>query len=184
MCTTQKVEDEAVRLLTEKQMSLLQKRAMKLDVHLEVEVEAKVNRVIVRGDPNDVATLVGEIWTELNDRKDKERTKEQVKLVSKNVQWHYEMHGTCMPFDKKTNVELEKAHSEDKSVTVTLQGERYLINLTNKTGAGQNTGNQIKVNRKVLGAPAQGTFIVCLRLVFVFVFGYGSVPALDKKKIT
>ena len=163
-------------------MSLLQKRAMKLDVHLEVEVEAKVNRVIVRGDPNDVSTLVGEIWTELNDRKDKERTKEQVKLVSKNVQWHYEMHGTCMPFDKKTNVELEKAQSEDKrSVTVALQGEIYLINLTSKTGAGQKTGNQIKVNRKVLGASAEGTFVVCLRLFFVFF--YGSDPALDKKKL-
>ena len=167
-CTTQKVEEKAVRLLTEKQMSLLQKRAMSLDVH--IEVEAKVNRVVVRGDPNDVATLVGEIWTELNDRKDKERTKEQVKLVSKNVRWHYEMHGTCMPFDKKTNVELEKAHSEDKrSVTVALHGEIYSINLMNKTGAGQNTGNQIKVNRKVLGASVEGTCIVCLRLVFVFV---------------
>ena len=51
-CTTQKVENDAVRQLSHKQIGTLKKKAIARDVSLEIE--AAVDRIVVRGDPSDV----------------------------------------------------------------------------------------------------------------------------------
>ena len=95
-CTTQKVENDSVSQLSQKQIGTLKKKAIGRDVRLEIE--ATVDRIVVRGDPTEVMGIVGEIWNELNESQEEQ----QALLVSKNIEWSYEIHGAKIVFGTKT----------------------------------------------------------------------------------
>ena len=51
-------------------------------------------------------------------------------MVSKNIQWSYEIHGKKKVFSSKTNGKLEMAHSKEQStVQISLQSENFVIKL-------------------------------------------------------
>ena len=150
-CTTEKVENEVISHLSQKQLNSLRKKAEDRDVKLEVE--AVVNRIAVRGQPTEVSSMVGEIWREISERNEKKQEEEQALLVSKNIEWSYEIHGNKMFFRPKTNAKIEMAHSKDEPrVQVSLRADQFVIDLKTKTGHGQKNGEQITVSRKVKGA--------------------------------
>ena len=150
-CTTQKVENETISKLSHKQIATLRRKAKVRDVKLEIE--ADVDRVAVRGEPTEVTGMVGEIWNEINERNKKLQEEQQALLVSKNVEWSYEIHGTKMAFGKKTNAKIEMAHSkEHPTVQVSLRADEFVIDLNAKTGRGRRNGETITLFRKVKGA--------------------------------
>ena len=150
-CTTQKVEDNTVSQLSQKQIGTLKKKAIDRDVRLEIE--AAVDRIVVRGDPNEVTGMVGEIWHELNGRKNKIQEEQQALLVSKNVEWSYEIQGAKMAFSPKTNAKIEMAHTKEQStVQISLRGDEFVIDLEAKTGRGRRSTETITLSRKVNGA--------------------------------
>ena len=151
-CMTNVVADKAVQKLTHKQIDKLERQALRLDVEMKLDQES--GTITLRGDPKDVVEFVEEVWKELNASKEKERQREHVKLVAKNVQWYYSTGGGAnVPFGKKTNAELEKARANDKgSVIVPLRGISYRIDLAEMTGVGMKDGAQITVTRNVLGS--------------------------------
>ena len=157
-CTTEKVENEVISHLSQKQLNSLRKKAEDRDVKLEVE--AVVNRIAVRGQPTEVSSMVGEIWREISERNEKKQEEEQALLVSKNIEWSYEIHGNKMFFRPKTNAKIEMAHSKDEPrVQVSLRADQFVIDLTTKTGHGQKNGEQITLSRKVKGAEeGEGVF--------------------------
>ena len=57
-CTTQKVKNETVRKLTQKQINNLRRKAQQRDVRLEIEDD--VDCIVVRGDPLEVLGMMGE----------------------------------------------------------------------------------------------------------------------------
>ena len=91
-CTMEKVESEIVSQLSDEQKDILRKKAKDRDVKLEIEDD--VDRIVVRGGPTEVYGIVGEIWKEISERTKKKQEEEQAKLVSKNVEWSYEIRGT------------------------------------------------------------------------------------------
>ena len=150
-CTMEKVESEIVSQLSDKQKDILRKKAKDRDVQLEVEDD--VDRIVVRGGPTEVSGMVGEIWKEISERTKKKQEEEQAKLVSKNVEWTYEIQGTKMVFAPKANAKIELAHSKDEhTVQVSLRGDMFVIDLKRNSGSGQTSGEQITLTRKVKGA--------------------------------
>ena len=150
-CTTEKVESDVVSQLSDKQKDILRKKAKNRDVKLEIEDD--VDRFVVRGGPTEVSGIVGEIWKEINERTKKKKDEEQVKLVSKNIEWSYEIRGIKMAFAPKANAKIELAHSKDENtVQVSLPGEKFVIDLKRNSGRGQTSGDQITLTRKVKGA--------------------------------
>ena len=150
-CTTQKVENETVSKLSPKQVNTLRKKAKERDVRLEIEVD--VDRIVVKGGPVEVPGMVGEIWEEINQRNKKIQEEEQAMIVSKNVEWSYEIYGTKKVFSPKANGKLEMALvREQPQVQVSLPSDKFVIDVTAKTGCGQRNGEAITLFRKVKGA--------------------------------
>ena len=150
-CTTQKVENDTVSQLSHKQIGTLKKKAIDRDVRLEIE--AAVDRIVVRGDPTEVTGMVGEIWQELNERNKKIQEEQQALLVSKNVEWHYEIQGAKMAFGPKTNAKIEMAYiKEQTTVQISLRLDEFVIDLRAKTGRGRRSRETITLSRKVKGA--------------------------------
>lgn len=149
-CTTQKVENESISQLSEKQIDFLRKKANTRDVRLDVEIE--VDRIVVRGEPTEVTGMVGEIWQEINERNKKIKEEQQARLVSENIEWSYEAQGVRMVFDSITSAKLEMANVKgEASVRVSLRADEFDINLTVKTGKGRKNGETITIHRKVKG---------------------------------
>ena len=88
-CTTQKIKNETVRKLTRKQINMLRRKAQQCDVRLEIEDD--VDCIVVRGDPLEVLGMVGKIWHTIYWKNKKIQEDEQAIMVSKNVQWSYEI---------------------------------------------------------------------------------------------
>ena len=150
-CTMEKVESEIVSQLSDKQKDILRKKAKDRDVKLEIEDD--VDRIVVRGGPTEVSGMVGDIWKEINERTKKKQEEEQAKLVSKNIEWSYEIQGIQMAFAPKANAKIELAHSKDEhTVQVSLRGDKFVIDLKRNSGRGQTSGEQITLTRKVKGA--------------------------------
>ena len=69
-----------------------------------------------------------------------------------NQEWSYEIHGSKMVYDRKTNAKIETAWSKNEArVQVSLHGEQFVIDLKAKTGCRTRTGEQITLTRKVKG---------------------------------
>ena len=150
-CSMEKVESDNVSQLSVKQKDILRKKAKDRDVQLEVEDD--VDRIVVRGGPTEVSGMVGEIWKEISERTKKKQEEEQAKLVSKNVEWTYEIQGTKITFALKANAKIELAHSKgEPSVQVSLRGDKFVIDLKGNSGRGKTSGEQITLTRKVKGA--------------------------------
>ena len=150
-CTTQTVKNETVSKLAHEQINTLSRKAKDRDVRLEIE--ADVDCIVVRGEPTEVTGMVGEIWNEINERNKKIQEEEQAMMVSKNIEWSYEMHGQKMVFDQKTNAKVEMAHIKNQpTVQVSLRGEEFVIDLKAKTGRGRRNGKKITLSRKIKGA--------------------------------
>ncbi|XP_078382384.1 uncharacterized protein LOC144665083 [Oculina patagonica] len=150
-CTTEKVESDVISQLSHKQINSLRRKAQDRDVKLEVE--AAVDRIVVRGQPTEVYSMVGEIWKEISERTKKKQEEEQALLVSNNIEWSYEINGTKMVFGPKANAKIEMAHSKDEpTVQVSFRADQFVIDLKTKTGRGQRFGEQITLGRKVKGA--------------------------------
>ena len=151
-CTIERVESDTVSQLSQKQIDTLKKKAIDRDVKLEIE--ATVDRIVVRGDPTEVTSMVGEIWHELNERNKKIQEEQQALLVSKNIEWSYEIHGAKMVFGPKTNAKIEMAYTKEQTtVQISLQADEFAIDLKAKTGRGQRNNEQMTLSRKVKGAP-------------------------------
>ena len=146
--TTEKVENEVISQLSHKQKVSLRRKAEDHDVKLVVE--AALNCIVVRGQPTDVSGMVREIWKEISERTKRKQEEEQAQLVSRNIQWSYEIHGSKITFGRKANAKIETACSKDEPrVQVSLRGDQFVIDLKANTGLGKRTGEQITVTRKV-----------------------------------
>ena len=159
-CTTEKVESDVISELSHKQIDILRRKAEDRDVKLVVEVD--VDRIVVRGEPKEVSGMVGEIWKEINERTKKKQEEEQAQVLSKNIEWSYEMRGVKMVFGSKANAKIEMAHSKGgHTIQVSLRGDQFVIDLKTTTGRGQQSGEQITLTRKVKGAEEGKELLIC-----------------------
>jgi hypothetical protein len=150
-CKTQKVENKDVCKLSERQRKKLTTKARQLDV--TIKFADRIQRIIVRGDPEDVSVIINDIWEEIQERSKKENDSEQAKMLYKTIKWQYESHGIIHFFNKSSNAVIEKAHAnKDTRVTVEVECENYLIVFAQSTGTGLSTAQIISVARTTVGS--------------------------------
>ena len=149
-CTTQVIHYESVSQLSDRQVHRLLQSCRKRDIELKIEPAG--NRVEVRGEANNVAAIVGEIWVELNERCKKMRTHEYAKLLAGHVEWRYVLHGETRRFSSTKNAKIEEAFRKKyPNVTVGLRGDQFQLHFRDNTGKGSLSGEKIKISRKVVG---------------------------------
>ena len=79
-------------------------------------------------------------------------------MVSKTVEWVYELNGEKGVFTSETNYIIEKAHSKDHpSVNISLKGDEFVIDLSKKMGYGKHSKEQITVIRRLKQADGMGS---------------------------
>ena len=152
-CTTQKVENESVSQLSQKQIDFRRKKANDRDVRLDVEVESDC--IVVRGEPTEVTGVVGKTWQEVykENKKIKEEEEYARLVLENNIEWSYEAQGVKMVFDSKTSAKLEMANVKgETSVRVSFRADEFDIDLRLKIGKGRNNGETIIIRSKVKGS--------------------------------
>lgn len=125
-CITKKVENKVISQLSHKEIVRLSRKAEGRDVRLVVEAE--VDRIVLRGQPTEVSGLVGKIWKEIGERTKKNQEEEQAQLVSRNIEWSYEIHVSKMNFGRKTNAKIEMAAKTSHECKY-LYGESSLLSI-------------------------------------------------------
>ena len=150
-CLSSKVKDEGISKLTQSQVELLLEEAHIRDI--EMAFDAPRNRIDVRGDIVEMPKMVEKIYEEISKRTkqlEEEQEFENALMVSKTIEWAYELNGQKGKFDLKTNYKIEMADSKgDPTIKVPLQGDEFDIDLKAKTGYGQLLGVQLTVIRKL-----------------------------------
>ena len=139
-----------VSQLSHKKIETLRRKADARDLKLKVEDTA--TRILVQGESTEVNKMVVEIMKELEKIKKKKQDQEQAHLISKSVEWGYEIKGIKMVFNQRSNAMIETAHNKGKSeIKISLSGEQFLIDLKKNIGRGQQSGDQITLTRKIKG---------------------------------
>ena len=148
--------DELVCNFSESQLNILLTEAG--DVGVEMTVDAVVGCVTLLGYKEDVFRIskrVNEEVSEVRKREKEEQEEENATLISKTIEWTYELNGEKIPFDLKANFKIEKAYGTlNEKVEVTSSGETFVIDLRSETFIGyrQPQNEEIAVQRKRKGA--------------------------------
>lgn len=123
------------------------------DCDVEMTVDAATGSVILRGSRDEVHDMTKMIMQNINQARETEKKKfehENARMISKTIQWNFELQGKKTPFDFKANLEIEKAYSNgDKTVKVSSRGVDFVIDIYNNSGYQQPQNQQITVTRKL-----------------------------------
>lgn len=173
-CTVEKLEDEGISKLSESQIHMLIKSADDCDV--EMTVDAATGSVILRGSRDEVHDMTKMIMQNINQARETEKKKfehENARMISKTIQWNFELQGKKTPFDFKANLEIEKAYSNgDKTVKVSSRGVDFVIDIYNNSGYQQPQNQQITVTRKLKEAEGKTEMNIIttfeLRLLYTY----------------
>ena len=158
-CVTENVNNEGIGSLSKMQISHLESEAHKAD--MELSVNDRLKCISVRGYSTDVTDMKSKIMDEITKAIKEEKQKqeeENAQMILKLVEWSYTVAVPGKPkvFDRISNAKLEAAHNGNKStVTLTLEGQEFDINLRTKAGRGRRNGQQITVTR----TPKEGNFV-------------------------
>ena len=158
-CTSDEVMDKLVCNFSESQLNMLLTEAE--DVGVEMTVDAAVGCVTLLGYKEDVFSIskrVNEELSEVRRREEEEQEKENATLISKTIEWTYELNGEKRPFDLKANFKIEKAYGTlDEEVKVNSSGETFVIDLRSENFIGyrQPQNEEIPVQRKRKGADGE-----------------------------
>ena len=142
------VESDDISDLSQNQIRKLKREASEHDVKMEVEAEP--NLIVVQGKQEAVQHIVQEIWKMINERT-KQKYEEGIgQYISKNIVWSYELYGKVIEFGANENKMIELAHSKgDDKVEVSLGREQFIIDVKRKLGREKDSGQQIRLERKV-----------------------------------
>lgn len=142
------VESDDISDLSQNQIRKLKREASEHDVKMEVEAEP--NLIVVQGKQEDVQHIVQEIWKMINERMKQKYEEDIGQYISNNIVWSYELNGNVIEFGANENKMIELAHSKgDDKVEVSLGREQFIIDVKRKLGRGKDSGQQIRLERKV-----------------------------------
>ncbi|XP_068102336.1 protein mono-ADP-ribosyltransferase PARP14-like isoform X2 [Hyperolius riggenbachi] len=104
--------------------------------------------VKVLGLSKDVLEVSNKIQDMIKNVRDKKTREREAQLCSNVVEWGYYQGTNFIPFDKMTNMELEKAKTEDRqSLSIDIAGAKYTV-IVELNIARDSRGNQTKIERK------------------------------------
>ncbi|XP_077305873.1 protein mono-ADP-ribosyltransferase PARP14-like [Lithobates pipiens] len=100
----------------------------------------------VTGRTKDVLEVSNRIQAMIKDVRDKKMREQEAELLSNVVEWGYYQGTNCIPFDKMTNMELEKAYTGNLAVDIHIAGVKYKA-IAELKSALDPKGNKITLQR-------------------------------------
>lgn len=128
--TKQVIENEAIRFLSKEDFRKINTLEQRYDVSVSVEKIAE--RIIVRGQSEDILNVVGEIHKMLHQLREEEHERKRAEALSKDIQWMYSDGANFVPYESDVNAKIELAyHDKKNTVTITSEeGHDYQVEFT------------------------------------------------------
>ena len=125
--TKQVIENDAVRLLSKgdfRQINVLEQR-----YDVSVSVEKMLERIVVRGQSDDVFYVVGEIHKMLHQLREEEHERKRAEALSKDIQWMYSDGTNFVPYETQVNARIELAYHDNKNTVIITseEGDNYNV---------------------------------------------------------
>ncbi|KAM4697941.1 protein mono-ADP-ribosyltransferase PARP14 [Rhinophrynus dorsalis] len=125
-----------------KELSELQRKS-----EVSISFDAPCSKLKVSGLTRDVLKISTDVQSMINKIRDKKTREREVELCSNVVEWRYHDGKRFVPFDKVTNMELEKAKNEDRqSLTIDINGTKYTVIMELKS-ATDSSGKNLEIER-------------------------------------
>ena len=128
--TKQIIENEAIRYFSKGHFRKINTLEQRYDV--SVSVEKIVERIVVRGQSDDILYVAGEIHKMLHQLREEEHERKRAEALSKDIQWMYSDGINFIPYESQANAKIELAYHDEKD-TVTLtseEGDDYKVDFT------------------------------------------------------
>ncbi|XP_063788864.1 protein mono-ADP-ribosyltransferase PARP14-like [Pseudophryne corroboree] len=120
------ITDDWIRDLDEGDHQALAEYQKKLEVSVSFRIPAST--IKISGLTRDVLEMTNKIQELIKDVRDKKTREREADLCSNLVEWSYKDGSTSTPFDKMTNMELEKAKNENRSsLFILINGVKYTV---------------------------------------------------------
>lgn len=134
----------------------------------DLKNEAHNDTIIVRGNSNDVASVVGCIWQEIGRLVENQNKIEKRKLISQYVRWHYIILDNEIAVSEKLSSTMEEACSqEEEGVTLVMDDHKYCVDFKSMTVKELCCSKYppLRLKRKILSDTGKLTLLV---IAFVF----------------
>ncbi|XP_077991496.1 uncharacterized protein LOC144445727 [Glandiceps talaboti] len=143
------IDKEGISKLSAEDWSHLQENALKLHVKLQKIDTGSVIRLRLQGTPQSVMTVQREVNALLDRISEEERRISEAKMLARNVKWLYlNDEETYEEYEDEVMGLIEKAHLDDKrSVTVDIEGGKYMIDFTTMTEMDMSDRSKVPVRR-------------------------------------
>ncbi|XP_041118944.1 protein mono-ADP-ribosyltransferase PARP14-like [Polyodon spathula] len=105
----EKIEDVCIKRFTDKEHDAIKTLQRKLQISVKLECTNYEAYIQVGGLSRDVLTAVSEIQNMIKKVRDEESQNRDAEMISSIVEWQYAKGYTHVPFDKHTNLKLERA---------------------------------------------------------------------------
>ena len=139
------VKNEIIRNLSEDDMRKI--HTLELRHAVEVTVEKEVDRIELRGQPEDILSVMGDIHELLDKIKTDEHERIRAQVVSKDIQWKYKIGDTFLEYESHLNAQIELGfHQKRKTMTILQDGEQYKISFVDMTEEDEN-GQRTDIKR-------------------------------------
>ena len=131
-CTRKVIENKAISDLSSRHMQQI--KTLELKHHTMVSIETSVDRIVVRGQPEDVMNTMGEIHEIFHSVKENEHKRRRAELLAKNVQWLFKDGSKFEECGLNQNFQIESAYEEKKRTTTIAFGDaKFELNFKNMT---------------------------------------------------
>ncbi|MGH0172954.1 UNVERIFIED_CONTAM: hypothetical protein FKN15_001085 [Acipenser sinensis] len=115
----EKIKDEWIKRFTDKERDAIKTLQRKLQISIKLECTNYEAYIQVGGLSRDVLTAISEIQNMIKKIRDEETQKRDAELISSIVEWQYAKGSKYVPFDKLTNLTLERAFgNEEKRIKI------------------------------------------------------------------
>ena len=139
------IKNEVIRNLTREDMRKI--HTLELRYAVEVTVEKEADRIELRGQPEDILSVMGDIHELLDKIKTEEHERIRAEVVSKDIQWTYKIGDTFVEYECHLNAQIELAyHQKRKTMTIHQEGEQYKISFVDMTEEDEN-GQRTEIKR-------------------------------------
>lgn len=139
------IKNEVIRNLSKEDMGKI--HTLERRYAVEATVEKEVDRIELRGQPEDILSVMGDIHELLYKIKTDEQERIRAEVVSKDIQWKYKIGNTFVEYERQLNAEIELAyHQNRKAMEIHQDGERYKISFVDMTEEDEN-GQRTEIKR-------------------------------------
>lgn len=139
------IRNEVIRNLSEEDMRKI--HTFELRYAVEATVEKEVNRIELRGQPEDILSVMGDIHELLDKIKTAEHERTRAQVVSKDVQWKYKIGDTFVEYESHLNAQIELAYLQKrKTMKIHQDGEQYKLSFVDMTEEDEN-GQRTEIKR-------------------------------------